>query len=266
MAYRRGGEGDPMVLVHGIGGSWRNWLPILPALEARHDVLTVGLLGHHPNHPFASGVRPTVAALIDGVEREMDRGGFGTAHLVGNSLGGWIVLELAKRGRAVTVCALSPGGTYRDGELVADLTAMRLAVEHRLVARALRPRAERLVRRAGVRRLLFSGTFTHPERIDAAEAWAMLDSFGGASVFIALLRAMKRDGPLRDLDRVTVPTLIGWGTRDYVLPMRWFLPTLREQMPAAQIRELPGLGHVPMVDDPVLVADLVLDFTAHQSV
>jgi len=251
-----------MVLVHGIGGSWRNWLPILSALEARHDVLTVGLLGHHPTHPFHAGVRPTVAALVDGVEREMDEAGFATAHLVGNSLGGWVVLELAKRGRARTVCALSPGGTYRDGSLAADLTAMRLALEHRLVARLLRPRAARLVRRPGARRLLFSGTFAHPERIDAAEAWAMLDSFGGAGVCIDLLRALKRDGPLRDLDRVTVPTLIGWGTRDLVLPMRWFLPILREQLPAAQIRVLHGLGHVPMVDDPDLVADLVLEFAA----
>ncbi len=202
VAFRRGGAGEPMVLVHGIGGSWRNWLAILPALEARHEVLTVGLLGHHPTHPFEAGVRPTVAALVDGVEREMDGAGFATAHLVGNSLGGWVALELAKRGRARTVCALSPGGTYRDGSLAADLTAMRLALEHRLVARLLRPRADRLVRRPGVRRLLFSGTFAHPERIHAAEAWAMLESFGGAGVFIDLLRALKRDGPLRDLESI----------------------------------------------------------------
>lgn len=251
-----------MVLVHGIGGSWRNFRPVIPALEARHEVLAVGLLGHHPSQPFGDGVRPSISTLVDGVEREMDRAGFASAHLVGNSLGGWVVLELAKRGRARSVVALSPGGGYVPGSLVADLTALRLLFEHRVTARLLAPRAERLASRPRLRRLLFAGAFARPDRLAAGEAGDLLRSFGGATGFVDLLRAMKRDGALADLDRIPEPVMIAWGTRDRVLPLRSFAPILRDGIPGCEFRELPGLGHVPMVDAPELVADLILDFAA----
>ena len=265
-AFYRGGpteppaEGPPIVLVHGIGGSWRNWLPIIPALERRRDVLAVGLLGHHPSQPFGEGVSPSVSALVDALEHELDQAGFDRVHLVGNSLGGWVALELAKRGRALSVVALSPGGGYRPGALVPDLTALRLMFEHRLVKRWLAPRAERMVSRPRLRRLLFAATFGHPENVTAVEGAAMLRSFGGAATFVDLLRSMKANGALADLDRISVPVLIAWGTRDFVLPRRWFAPLLRDGIPGAEFRELPGLGHVPMVDDPEQVAGLILDF------
>jgi pimeloyl-ACP methyl ester carboxylesterase len=252
--------GAPLVLVHGIGGSWRNWLPVIPALEREHEVLAVGLLGHHPSQPFADGVRPSVPALVDGLERELDEAGFGQVHLVGNSLGGWIALELAKRGRALSVVAISPGGGYSPGSLAADLTALRLMLEHRLVARWLGPRAQRLVSRPRLRRMLFAGTFGRPERVSAAEGMQMLRAFGGAGVFVDLLRSMKQGGPLVDLDRIDVPVLLAWGTRDFVLPLRAFSKLLREGIPGVEFRELRGLGHVPMVDDPELVSELILDF------
>ncbi len=251
-----------MVLVHGIGGSWLNFEPIVPALAARHDVFAVGLLGHHEERRFGAGVRPSIAALVDGVEREMDEAGFETAHLVGNSLGGWIVLELAKRGRARSVVALAPGGGFVPRALMTDLIAMRLTLEHRLVASLPRARLEALVRRPRPRRLLLAGTFTHPEQISAEAAIHMLRSFGGASAFVDLLRAIKRDGPLTDMERITAPVLLAWGSRDYVLPPRFFAPILRDGIPGAEYRELPGLGHVPMVDDPELVACMILEFAA----
>jgi pimeloyl-ACP methyl ester carboxylesterase len=254
------GAGAPLVLVHGIGGSWRNWLPVIPALEREHEVLAVGLLGHHPSRPFDDGVRPSVAALVDGLERELDEAGFGQVHLVGNSLGGWIALELAKRGRALSVVAFSPGGGYAPGSLTADLTALRLVLEHRVAGRWLAPRAERLVSRPRLRRLLFAGTFGRPERVSAAEGAHMLRAFGGAGVFVDLMRSMKVGGPLTDLDRIQAPVLLAWGTRDLVLPMRSFSKLLREGIPGVEFHELRGLGHVPMVDDPELVSELILDF------
>ena len=254
--------GAPIVLVHGIGGSWRNWLPVIPALERRHEVLAVGLLGHHPSRPFGEGVRPSVSTLVDGLEQELDEAGFDRVHLVGNSLGGWIVLELAKRGRALSVVALSPGGGFRPGSLVSDLTAVRLALEHRVTRRFIAPRAERLVSRPRLRRLLLSGAFARPEHLSAPEAALLLRSFAGATAFEPLLRSMKGDGALTGLERIGAPVLLAWGTHDAVLPMRAFAPMLRDGIPGVEFRELRGLGHVPMVDDPDLVADLVLDFVA----
>ena len=250
-----------MVLIHGIGGSWRNWLPVLPALEREHEVLAVGLLGHHPERAFAEGVRPSVSALVDGVEREMDEAGWTTAHLVGNSLGGWVALELAKRGRARSVVVLSPGGGYVQGSLSADLTAVRLTLEHLMVSRLVLARAPALVARPRLRRMLFAGTFARPQNIDALEGLLLLRSFGGSSSFIPLLRSMKYGGPLRDLGDISAPVRIGWGTRDAVLPMRFFSSRLREEIPGVDFVELPGLGHVPMVDDPSRVAELILEWT-----
>ncbi len=267
-AFYRGGPteppaaGAPIVLVHGIGGSWRNWLPIIPALERRHEVLAVGLLGHHPTKPFAEGVRPCVKALVDGLEQEIDEAGFGRVHLVGNSLGGWVALEMAKRGRVLSVVALSPAGGFEPRSRAAELTAVRLTLEHRITRRWVAPRAEHLVRRPGIRKILFAGAFARPENISATEGLELLRAFGGASAFEDLLRGMRRDGALTELDRIQAPVLLGWGTHDLVLPPRWFAPRLRDGIPGVEYRELPGLGHVPMIDDPELIAGLVLDFVS----
>ena len=100
----RGGSGPPLVLLHGFLDSWRTWELVLPALERRHDVLAPTLAGHAGGPPLAGdiGERP----VVDAVERTMDEAGFETAHIAGNSLGGYVALQLAARGRAESVVAL----------------------------------------------------------------------------------------------------------------------------------------------------------------
>ena len=106
--HYRGGEGEPLVFIHGIGHTWRGWRPMLPLLEERFDVLAVDMLGHGHSEPLPGGVDSTPEALADAVEDEMGRAGFDSAHIAGNSLGGWVALELARRGRARTVTGISP--------------------------------------------------------------------------------------------------------------------------------------------------------------
>ena len=114
--HHRGGSGEPLVLIHGIGHTWRGWKPMLPELERRFDVLAVDLPGHGHSEPLPPGTDSTPEALADAVEREMLGAGFDTAHIAGNSLGGWIALELARRGRARTVTAISPAGLQHARE------------------------------------------------------------------------------------------------------------------------------------------------------
>src|SRR4051794_28801763 len=106
---------EPLVLIHGFSGTTGIWEPVLPALQEHHDVTNISLLGHCGGDPFPAGVTPSFNALADGIEADMDAAGIEKAHLVGNSLGGWLALELAHRGRALSVVALSPAGGWEPG-------------------------------------------------------------------------------------------------------------------------------------------------------
>ena len=110
----RGGSGTPLVCLHGFTDTWRTWELVLPALERHHDVLAPTLAGHAGGPPFEGEVDDL--ALVDGVEQAMDDAGFEVAHLVGNSLGGYVSLQLASRGRAQSVVALAPAGGWAHGD------------------------------------------------------------------------------------------------------------------------------------------------------
>ncbi|MGH2942406.1 MAG: alpha/beta fold hydrolase, partial [Solirubrobacteraceae bacterium] len=109
----RGGSGSPLVCLHGFTGTWRTWELVLPTLERHHDVLAPTLLGHAGGPPLADELSEELIPAA--VERAMDEAGFETAHIVGNSLGGYVALQLAARGRATSVVALAPAGGWAVG-------------------------------------------------------------------------------------------------------------------------------------------------------
>ena len=150
LEHRRSGDGEPLVAIHGIGSCWQVWNPVLPALEEHHDVLAPSLPGYGLSEPMA-GV-PTVTALTDAVEEAMDAAGWDTAHLVGNSMGGWIAAELAARGRARTMVGISPAGLYTAKELAYASRVLRSSFS---AAQRLAPYAERITASAAGRRLAF---------------------------------------------------------------------------------------------------------------
>src|SRR5689334_8577002 len=111
----REGSGEPLVLLHGILGSEGVWRGVVPLLAGDFDAIATTALGHRGGLEPAE--RPlTIAQLVDGAERQLDELGLDRPHLAGNSLGGWIALELARRGRARTVCALCPAGFWDEEE------------------------------------------------------------------------------------------------------------------------------------------------------
>src|SRR3954469_19990145 len=142
---------EPLVLIHGFSGAAGIWEPLLPALREHHDVTAVTLLGHCGGGPFPDGVAPSFDALADGVERDMDAAGISRAHVVGNSLGGWLALELAHRGRALSVVALSPAGGWDPGSKEQKRLRPYFVRLHRMLQLA-GPRAEALVKRPRLRK------------------------------------------------------------------------------------------------------------------
>ena len=128
-----------MVLLHGIADSARTWDLVLPALAREHEVLAPTLPGHLGGPPLPPG--GDAGAMADWVEAAMNDAGMSAAHLVGNSMGGYLALLLAQRGRAASVVALAPAGGWPAGEPVAE-EALRLTERIRSGARAAAPHAD----------------------------------------------------------------------------------------------------------------------------
>ncbi len=254
----RGGVGDPLVLIHGFAGTRLIWEPVLEALERSYDVLAVNLAGH-VGGPELADTPVSVNALVDAVERDVDAAGLDTAHVVGHSLGGWIALELAARGRARSVVALSPAGGWEHGSRAERRLETLFTRNHKL-STALLPRIDSLMRRPRLRRALLWQVAAHGERIPpAAAAQAVRDSVA-CPVYFELMDAIRRDGPPRTFDGVTCPVLLAWGTRDKIIPSPRYSERLRGLLPNAEWIELPGLGHIAMSDDPKLVARTITEF------
>src|SRR4051794_22579991 len=116
-ALYRAGEGEPLVLIHGFTATWRCWLPVLAELVPRFEVIAPTLHGHDGGSPLPPSDHPhSIGRAADFLEQHLDELGVGTAHLAGNSLGGALALELAKRGRARSVVGISPAGGLRPGD------------------------------------------------------------------------------------------------------------------------------------------------------
>lgn len=254
----RGGTGRPMLLLHGIGSTWRVFRPVLPALEACHDVLAIDLPGFGLSSPLPPDRPPSIETMADAAEGALDAAGLGRAHLVGNSMGGWIALELARRGRALGVVGLAPAGFWSDAEASwasAVLTAQIAG------ARTLLPFVDRLLARPGLRGAFFRLLVSHPERVPveaAVESVRML--VGSSATFGPMRRSMLAHAPT-GLAAISCPVLIAWGTKDRLLFLRQGARAARE-IPGARLELLPGLGHLPTLDDPELTARTILRFCA----
>jgi pimeloyl-ACP methyl ester carboxylesterase len=257
----RAGEGEPVVLLHGFTGHWRHWKPVLADLVARYEVIAPTLSGHNGGPAYPSGMDlEKVADAGDSLESHLDELGIGTAHFVGNSMGGALALELAKRGRARSVVAISPGGGWELGGPEPERIARFFARQMRMV-RASRKQIPRLMRRPGTRRLAMRDIMRHGELISPADAVDMsLDPLACTVVndVLASLRAGR--GHVEDLDQVGAPTLIAWGELDRILPVATCSARFKREIPNLEFRVLPRVGHVPMWDDTRLVVRTITDW------
>jgi pimeloyl-ACP methyl ester carboxylesterase len=261
-AFHRGGSGEPLLCVHGITDTWRSWELLIPLLEPHHDVLAITLLGHSGGRRPEPGHVVTLRDLVDEAERDMDAAGFETAHLVGNSLGGWIVLELAARGRARTVTALAPAGGWDHGNPWAYLTLLDFLVSQQGL-RILGDRAVQLAARPGLRKLALGRLVSNPARVPAPLAAALIRGAADCPALAPLL-AESRAGGYPDIGAIEVPTRIVWGTDDKIIPLAHMSSRFRRMVPQADWVEIPGGGHLPQVDHPERVAELVLELTSEQ--
>jgi pimeloyl-ACP methyl ester carboxylesterase len=257
----RAGNGEPVVLLHGFTGHWRHWKPVLADLVARYEVIAPTLSGHNGGPAYPSGTNlERVADAGDSLEHHLDRLGVGTAHFVGNSMGGSLALELAKRGRARSVVAISPGGGWEPSGREPERIARFFARQMRMV-RASRDQIPRLMRWPVARKLALRDIMRHGELMPPADAIDFsLDPLGCTVVNDVLSSLRARRGHLEDLDQVAAPTLIAWAELDRILPLATCSARFKREIPQAEFRVLPRVGHVPMWDDTRLVVKTITDW------
>jgi pimeloyl-ACP methyl ester carboxylesterase len=249
-----------MLCLHGFTDTWRTWELVLPYLTQHHDVLAPTLAGHAGGPPFNGEVSDV--AVLDAVERAMDEAGFETAHIVGNSLGGYLALRLAERGRARTVVALAPAGGWMRGDHDRDEVLDLFRSMQELLG-PVAPYADAIVATRQGRRAATRYTVANYDHIPRELlAHQIRGAAGCRSAYELIVHAFRHDWNL-DAESVTCPVRIVWGTADRLL--RWPSAAVRfrqEWLPGADWVELDGVGHLPQLDVPLETAQLILGFTA----
>jgi pimeloyl-ACP methyl ester carboxylesterase len=247
LAHDVQGAGPPLVLLHPLGGDRRVWDPVLESVAAERTVVAVDLPGFGASPPLTE--TPTPAALARALDHFLRGLGLNRPHVAGNSLGGWVALELALAGRARSVSAIAPAGLWR-APLAPKVSAGRI------IAVGVRPILPLLTARPWGRRVLLGGVTVRPDLVPPAAAARIVRAYATAPGFVATNRAM-RAGVFDGLDRIEVPVTLGWPDRDRLVSRPARLP------PHVHSRVLVACGHLPMWDAPDQVARFLLDGSRH---
>jgi pimeloyl-ACP methyl ester carboxylesterase len=258
LAYARKGTGDPLLLLHGIGHHRQAWDPVADILAAERDVIAVDLPGCGESPALPDGLPhdlPTTTAVLGAFCEAL---GIERPHAAGNSLGGLLALELGRGNRVRSVTALSPAGFWAPAErryAFGLLTGMRHAAQRMPV-----PLVERLSRTAAGRAVLTSTIYARPGRRAPEAVVAETLALARAEGFFETLRSGRQ---VRFADDVPgIPVTVAWGSKDRLLLPRQGVRA-KHAIPRARLVRLPHCGHVPMSDDPALVARVVLDGSRH---
>jgi pimeloyl-ACP methyl ester carboxylesterase len=250
LGYDRLGDGPPLVLLHPLGADRRVWDPVLELLSGQREVIPVDLPGFGDSAPLEDS--PTPRALAGAVAGLLERIGVERPHVAGNSLGGWLALELGVAGAARSVTGVAPAGLWPQPLMPKPLVARKLA---RLGLPLLGPLA---ATRVG-RELLLGGVVARPGNVPVQAAAHLVRSYATAPGFEAVNRRMRADR-FKGLERITVPVTLVWPEHDrLVRPPAWVPDTVHN-------RRLPGCGHLPMWDNPPVLAQVLLEASRERGV
>ena len=245
----RTGTGEPIILLHPLGAELVVWEPVIERLAAEREVIAIDLPGFGASPPLANGAKASPQVLAGAVARFLDGLGLERAHVAGNSLGGWVALELAREGRALSVASLCSAGFWRRP------LGPRGGPDVRRLGRALLPVLPTVLRTRRGRRLLLRGTVGHPERVPRAAAERLVRAYICSPGFESANAAMRAD-VFADAEQIEVPVTLAWGELDRLVsrpssvPRHWRTDLLRD------------CGHIPTWDDPGQVARVLLQASA----
>jgi pimeloyl-ACP methyl ester carboxylesterase len=255
------GSGEPMLLLHPFMMSQNVWKSVAPMIAdtGRYEVFAPTMAGHNggPKGPFflSSG------ALADDIERRLDALGWDTAHIVGNSLGGWVAFELERRGRARTLTGIAPAGGWRHFtpakfEIVAKFLAGMPVWLFTLVAR------ERTLKLPFTRYLAHLPVSATPDGLSDDDLRDIIDDVSHCPAYYQLLIKSLTLPGLLEIAEGKAPTHLVICEKDRVLPHPRFTRHFTNYLPKdTQVTHLDGVGHIPMFEAPQRIADLIVEFT-----
>ncbi|BBY43846.1 alpha/beta hydrolase [Mycolicibacterium celeriflavum] len=249
-----------MLLLHPFMMSQNVWKKVAPLIAdtGRYEVFAPTMLGHN-----GGGKGPFFldsASLADDVERRLDALGWDTAHIVGNSLGGWVAFELERRGRARTLTGIAPAGGWKHftpakfeivGKFLAGLPIW-------LVALALK---ERVLKLPITRHLTYPAVSATVDGLSDEDVRDIIDDVSHCPAYYQLLvKALLMPG-LLELAEGKAPTHLVICEKDRVLPHPRFTRHFSTHLPSStEVTHLDGVGHIPMFEAPQRVADVILEF------
>ena len=253
VVVERVGSGEPLLLIHGTGGTRFHWKPLVELLSPHRELLLVDLPGHGESDPPPAGVPHTPIGYAAVLAEVLDRLGIDSAQVAGSSVGGWTALELAKLHRADSVVAIAPAGLWPKHDPWRSTIALWSQYKlGRLFSRV----TPRVMRTDLGRTLLLGGTVAHPRSVSPEAAIELSAAYAATPTFDAHLAATRK-ARFRDGQGIDVPVTVAWGEKERLIPAK---ARLRDELPAsARIVALPGCGHLAMWDRPELVAELILD-------
>ncbi|WP_158726608.1 alpha/beta fold hydrolase [Tomitella fengzijianii] len=259
--YRHVGKGEPVLLIHPFLMTHEVWAEVVDLLAVDHEVLAVTLPGHWGG-PDARWGRTGAKDMADAVELVLDECGWDTCHIVGNSLGGWIAFELEQRGRARSVTAIAPAGGWTTLSMPAvRLGAAFLALSPLMIV--ARPFASWAVGVRRIQKAAMSVVTAHPAAVPFDAAKRAMNAAIHSRALLPVLWSAVWDGGLTGLDSTTTPAQLVLCDKDRVIPWRVYARAFLDELPDTAGRLLlPDVGHVPMLEDPDLVARTVRGFIA----
>ncbi|MGB8504232.1 alpha/beta fold hydrolase [Mycobacterium sp.] len=254
------GSGEPMLLLHPFMMSQNVWKKVAPQIAdtGRYEVFAPTMAGH--NGGPKGRWKLDSGTLADHVERQIDALGWTTAHIVGNSLGGWVAFELERRGRARTITAIAPaGGWHQWSPLKFEIVGKFLAgAPLYVLVKLLGPR---------VLSLPFSRYLAHfpisasPETLPEGDLLDIIDDVQHCPAYYQLLMKSLVAPGLMELADTRIPTHLVICEKDRVLPHPRYTRHFHTHIPdITQITELDGVGHIPMFEAPDRVADVIVNW------
>jgi pimeloyl-ACP methyl ester carboxylesterase len=255
------GSGEPVLLLHGFLMSQTVWDPVAPRLAdtGRYEVFAPTMAGHNGG-PYAGTWLLSSRVLADHVERQLDELGWETAHMVGNSLGGWVAFELERRGRARSVTGIGAAGGWTRWSPVKFEVISKFVAGMPVLALA-RLMGQRVLRLPLSRRLATLPLTATPHGISERQLSGVIDDAAHCPAYFQLLVKSLLDPGLLQLADTAVPVQLVLCERDRVVPASRFNRHFTRFLPAGtKITELDGVGHVPMFEAPERVAEVISDF------